>query len=234
MKQRRYKRSHRVGRNPTRRVWVGTKAKWKKANRYQEGRVVNPSVQVSNEERRKVKETKRVTRRKDGYRDRLIRAKGRKRRYGGRKQRRVQPYRESRKKERKKGRVKETRLWKRETRVDVRRWRSGRVPTLGRARDRIEDGKVVEIRVNEGGDVERGEEAKWQGKRVKPGYGRKVVDSTWKGRKPQVRARRGRAELERQGSKAREVDYVSGRRRRYRRPKSGERAYPKGRKFGRR
>lgn len=223
-----------MGRNPTRRVWVGTKAKWKQAKLYQEGRVVNPSVQVSNEERRKVKETKRVTRRKDGYRDRRIRTQGRKRRYGGRKQGRIQGYREKKKGERKKGRVKETRRWERETRVDVRRWRSGRVPTLGRARDRVEDGKVVEIRLTEEGSLERGQEARWQGKRVKPGQGRKLEDATWKARKPKVRERRGRVERERQANKAREVDYVSGRRRRYRRPKSGERAYPKGRKFGRR
>lgn len=234
MKQRRYKRSQRRGRNPTRKVWVGTKEKWKKAKLYQEGRVVNPSVQISNEERRKPKETKRVTRRKDGHRDRLRRRQGRKRRYGGRKQRRLKGYRAERKKERKKGRRKETRYWKRETRVDVRRWRSGRVPTLQMGRERIEAGKVWGVKVTEEGKVERRKEEKWQGKRVKPGYGRKVEEKTWKGRKEKGRERRGKVEMERQGAKAREVDYVTGRRRRYRRPRSGERVYPKGRKGGRR
>lgn len=234
MKQRRYKRSQRRGRNPTRKVWVGKKEKWKKAKLYQEGRVVNPSVQVSNEERRKVKETKRVTRRKDGYREKLRRRKGRKRRYGGRKQGRVEKKREGRKKKRKKGRIKETRNRERERRVDVRRWRSGRVETLGKARDRIEDGKVREVKVNEEGKVEYGKEEKWKGKRVKPGKGRKIEEKTWKGRKEKGRRRRKKEERERQGSKAREVDYVSGRRRRYRRPRSGERVYPKGRKGGRR
>lgn len=234
MKQRRYKRSQRRRRNPTRKVWVGTKEKWKKAKRYQEGRVVNPSVQVSNEERRKPNETKRVTRRKDGHRDQLRRRQGRKRRYGGRKQRRIQKRREERKKERKKGRRKETRYWKRETRVDVRRWRTGRVKTLEMARDRIEEGKVREVNVTGEGKREYGKEVRWKSKRVKPGKGRKIEEKTWKGRKENGRERMGKEERERQGAKAVEVDYVSGTRRRYRRPRSGERAYPKGRKGGRR
>lgn len=234
MKKRRYKRSQRRGRNPTRKVWVGTKEKWKKAKLYQEGRVVNPSVQVSNEERRKGKETKRVRRRKDGHRDQLRRRKGRKRRYGGRKHRRIQKQRKERQKERKNGRRKETRYWKRETRVDVRRWRSGRVPTLEMARDRIEEGKVRGVSVGEEGTVVMGKAERWKGKRVKPGNGRKIEEKTWKRRKEKGRERRGKEEMERQGAKALEVDYVSGLRRRYRRPRSGERVYPKGRNGGRR
>jgi hypothetical protein len=234
MKRRRYKTSLRVGRNPTRRVWVGTKRKWKEAQLYQEGRRVNPSVQVSNEERRKVKETKRVSRRKDGYRDKLIRTQGRKRRYGGRKQRHLGPYRASRTRERKRGRGTETRLWKRETRTDVRRWRSGRVPTLGRARDRLEDGKIREVTRTETGEREDRGPRKWKGKILQPGEGRQIEATTWKARKSKRRAEVDRVENERQGNKAREVDYVSGRRRRYRRPKSGELVFPKGRKFGRR
>lgn len=213
--------------------------------------VVNPGRSVSNEERRKGKGEKRGgksrVRMKDEYRSILMRRKGRQRRYGGVK---MEKFREDRKKqrrslkeskkrgdrERRKGRrkgnleAKASRLSKVETRVDVRRWRSGRVPTLQMGRDLIEHGKIQ--RVNEEG--EKVGKVKWQGKRRNPGEGREVERETWKTRKGKAKAVLEVEEYEKQAGKYMEVDYVTGRRYMYRRPKSGEVVRPKGRKLSRR
>jgi len=216
------------------------------------------------ESRGKGRKTQR--RRKDTYRNKLNRRTGRKRRYGRiprktlqrgrRKERRRQKgwknqvnrrYRKGEWTREKRGRDQnqrarnqrnQSRFGTQERRVDVRRWRSGRVQTIQRARDRIEHGKV-EWREGRTG-VERGK-VKWEGKRRKPGQGRRVEETTWKQRKEEGREKYKKREEEGKGRKYErkavqylEVDYVTGRRRVHRRPKSGEIWMPKGRQRSRR
>lgn len=131
----------------------------------------------------------------------------------------------------------ESRFGGHERRVDVRRWRSGRVTSIQMGRDLVEHGKV-EWRNEEGRS--RGK-VKWEGKRRKPGQGRKVEEETWKKRKEKgIRKYEKREEegngrkYERKGNQYREADYVSGRRRVHRKAKTGEIWRPKGRERTRR
>jgi len=258
-----YKVCGRLGYNAKMRAWFGKKRKWQKRKVFREGnqgegkgkdrvsvQTVNPGRGVRNEERRKGKGEKRGktrVRMKDEYRSILRRRKGRQRRYGGVKMDQFRKYREKqrgkykrrknrRDRKRRKGRRegkqrgKESRLSQVETRVDVRRWRSGRVPTLERGRDRIEHGKVLEVN----GEGEVVGKVKWQGKRRRPGEGREREREGWKAVKGKAKAVLERGEYEKQAAKYMEVDYITGTRYRYRKPRSGEVVRPKGRKLTRR
>jgi len=249
-KRSKYKVCGRLGYNPRMRAWFAKKRKWEKAKLFRKGKgndgkgrkIVNPGKGVRNEERRKGQGEKRGrVRMKDQYRSILRRRKGRQRRYGGVK---MDQYREYRKKQRRvwkknkierdrgrrKGRVggrrrgKISRLSKVESRVDVRRWRSGRVPTLQMGRDRLEHGKVRLL--NKEG--EREGKVKWKGKRRKPGQGRERERETWKKRKGRGKAVLEVEEYEKEAGKYMEVDYVTGTRYMHRRPLSGEVVMPKG------
>lgn len=125
----------------------------------------------------------------------------------------------------------ESRFGSHERRVDVRRWRSGRVQSIQTARDLVEHGKV-EWRDETG--TSRGK-VKWEGKRRKEGQGRKVEERAWKKRKEQRVTKYGKREeegngrkYERKGIQYVEADYVSGRRRLHRKPKTGEIWVPEG------
>jgi hypothetical protein len=213
---------------------------------------VNPSRGLTNEQRRRgnyPEEKRKVIRIKDGYRRRLSTTTGRKVRYGGvkgkRRKGKRRKERESYKKRKnkvsrrgRKGRWQKTtrkeerkgsRFGYGERRADVRRWRAGRVKTIYMGRERIEEGKV-EYR------KERGEsqgKRKWQGKVRKEGEGRKREEGTWKKRKEERVEKVKKEEGERKAAKYREVDYVSGTRRVYRKPQTGEIWMPKGRKRSR-
>lgn len=100
------------------------------------------------------------------------------------------------------------RRWKTELRSDRRRWRSGRVKTLQRARDLIEHGKV--LKVDEEGKERK--EVRWQGGRVKVGHGRKIKEEVWKKRKKietEDREKKGEENVK-VGINYREVDYITG------------------------
>jgi len=111
-----------------------------------------------------------------------------------------------------------------EVRVDRRRWRSGRVPTLQMGRDLVEHGHVSHV--NEDGSV--GEVAKWQGARVESGHGRKVSEAVWKKMKGRSRSLLEHEEYAKTAAPYREVDYVTGRRVVLRKPESTEVVMPKG------
>jgi len=68
-----------------------------------------------------------------------------------------------------------------ESRVDVRRWRSGRVDTIQKARDRIEH-EIVHYRNVDGS---QGDVVKWQGDCLKIGQGRSLKKNEWINRKNQ-------------------------------------------------
>lgn len=258
-KRSKYKVCGRLGYNARMRKWFGKKRKWEKAKvftlgkgregRGSQGQVVNPGKPRTNEGRRKGKEQsgRGRVRVKDQYRGILRRRTGRKRRYGGLKMDRFRRYRSTqrtqykqrknrRDRERRKGRRKEgegrkvSRLNQVETRVDVRRWRSGRVVSLQMARDLVEHGKV-ERRSPLG---ERKGKVGWKGKQREPGEGRQVEREAWKGRKGKASARIKDPSYEKQAGKYREVDYVTGTRYLYREPYSGEVRRPKGRNLSRR
>jgi len=106
-----------------------------------------------------------------------------------------------------------------ERRVDVRRWRSGRVRTRDKGRDRVEHGYVKHVKQGE-----RGERVKWQGEKVQVGNGRKVEEMVWyKDKEKEDRKLKGKEVV-----KYREVDYVTGRRRVVRKPYEEEVIIPKG------
>jgi hypothetical protein len=257
-KRSKYKVCGRLGYNARMRKWFGKKRKWQKAKVFRSGKrregktkgsgVVNPGRSVTNEARRKGKgQTRGRVRIKDHSRRILMRRTGRKRRYGGvkldsfrsyrntqrttYKQRKNRRDRDARKGRRRKeeGR-KVSRLSRVETRVDVRRWRSGRVVSLQMGRDLIEHGKIQ--RVKDSG--ERDGRVKWQGKRRHPGQGRQVERGTWKTRKEQAKNLILTPEYDKEAAKYREVDYVTGTRYLYRQPYSGEVRRPKGRNLSRR
>lgn len=116
------------------------------------------------------------------------------------------------------------RMAKTEMRADVRRWRSGRVPTLQMARDLIEHDYVN--RVDEEG--KRKEVVKWQGAEMRVGNGRKVNEEVWKNIKGRSRELVKKNEYHMTGASYREVDYVTGRRIVLRKPESGEVVVPMG------
>ena len=117
------------------------------------------------------------------------------------------------------------RIAKTEIRADVRRWRSGRVPTLQMARDLIEHDYVN--RVDEEGN--RKEVVKWQCAEMKVGSGRKVNEKVWKNIKGRAREVVKKDEYQMIGVNFIEVDYVTGRRMVLRKPESGEVGIPMGR-----
>lgn len=257
-KRSKYKVCGKLGYNAIMRIWHGKKRKWEKAKLFQKrnernpsrgrSKVRNPGRSVENEDRRTGKRErsgkKGVIRMKDQHRRILMRRKGRQRRYGGVKAGKIREEREKQRKEYKEVRnqedrrgrqgkergQKESRLSRVETRVDRRRWRSGRVPTLQIAKDLIEHGKIK--RLNEHGEQEG--KVKWQGKRRHPGEGREIEERTWKGRKRKGQVRAEREENEKQAGKYMEVDFITGTRYLHRNPKSGEVVIPKGRKLSRR
>lgn len=111
-----------------------------------------------------------------------------------------------------------------EVRVDRRRWRSGRVPTLQMARDLVEHGHVRHVNV----DGTRGSVAAWQGARVAVGQGRKVDEVVWKNIKGRAKGLVEQEGYAKTAASYREVDYVTGRRVVLRKPGAGEVVMPKG------
>lgn len=69
--------------------------------------------------------------------------------------------------------------WSRERRAEMRRWRSGRVSSLGEARERIEKKNVALVAAGLVEEVTFG--TRKPGDVVKPGEGRKVSESAWVG-----------------------------------------------------
>ena len=110
-----------------------------------------------------------------------------------------------------------------ERRVEVRRWRSGRVDTVARAQERVEKGKVRKRhRSSERTVVASGRE------RRHPGEGRQREPGTWKKRKGGRASRRGDGHHAATGVPYAQRDYVAGRRILVRRPKSDEVRVAKG------
>jgi hypothetical protein len=116
------------------------------------------------------------------------------------------------------------RIAKTEIRADVRRWRSGRVPSLQMGRDLIEHGYVN--RMDEEG--KRQEEVKWQGSQIRVGNGRKVKEEVWKNIKGRSRGLVKKNEYHMTAANYMEVDYITGRRRVLRIPESNEVVVPMG------
>jgi len=112
-----------------------------------------------------------------------------------------------------------------ELRVDRRRWRSGRVPTVQMARDVIGHGGVV----HRDGSGKVGESVKWSSIQVQIGHGRKLNEKVWKKRKGRSRALLEKKDYLKTPSRYREVDYVTGTRVVLRKAESTERVVPKGR-----
>jgi hypothetical protein len=214
-------------------------------------KVVNPVVGLTNERRRgvvdrrtrstqgKKRESKSRLRRKDMHGRVQGQKTGRKRRYGGVKIKEVRKNVRQQRKEYqevksmnergyRKGRSMQAKQSHRrsrtEIRVDVRRWRSGRVPTLQMGRDLIEHGHVNHVERN----GELGKVAEWQGARVEVGHGRKVNDGTWKKIKERSTGLLKEEEYAKTAVMYREVDYVTGRRVLLRKPRSNEVVIPKG------
>lgn len=119
------------------------------------------------------------------------------------------------------------RITRLERRADVRRWRSGRVPTLQIARDLIEHNYVSYIKANV--HYVHNETVKWQGYQVQVGCGRKVQEEVWCNIKENIRKLIKHNEYNVTAAKYREVDYVTGRRVVLRLPESGEVVIPTGR-----
>ena len=253
-RKRKRKISGRLGYNPTIQVWFGTKKKWERAKVFRKtsgesgkqasGGRVNPRERWTNERRRNPPRSKRPIRRKDEHRKQVNRRTGRKARYAGVKRQPIQVRVDRQRKgyqrirnernrlqlrgvRRRKGGNPGLRFGRHERRVDVRRWRSGRVNTIQRARDRREEKRVWRLGAN--GDPTKRLTKERQGKLLKPGEGRKVEEARWKQRKPGREDRKKIPENQRYARRYREVDYVTGRRRVVRAPRSGERPTPKGR-----
>jgi len=209
--------------------------------------VSNGVIRFPNEERRGEWKSirtkgKKVIRRKDIHGRVQSQKTGRKRRYGNVPSKRIRKsllkqrkaYKEvKRRKERtyRKGaeekRDQKEQIHRRsgiEIRVDRRRWRSGRVPTLQMSRDLIEHGKIEKRIGRESGEKER---LKWQGEELKVGQGRKVKEDVWGKRKERSRGLLEKPDYGRSISKYREVDYVTGRRVLVRVPRSSEVLIPK-------
>ena len=113
-----------------------------------------------------------------------------------------------------------------EVRMEVRRWRAGRVETLAQAKERMEKGKVYQRTT--GGEkrvVTEGHQ------RRSPGEGRKIEEDTWKWRKGKRVARWSDPQVAQMGLPYAQVDYVSGRRWLVRLPKSEEVMIAKGTRF---
>jgi len=117
-----------------------------------------------------------------------------------------------------------------ETRVDRRRWRSGRVPTIQMARHLVEHGNVERIESNQatGTHLHPITEIKWQGAAIEVGEGRKIQEKAWLKRKERSKGLVEKPEYGMHLSKYREVDYVTGIRVLIRKPTSGDVGYPKG------
>jgi hypothetical protein len=116
-------------------------------------------------------------------------------------------------------------LWPIDRRVEMRRWRAGRVETMGTGRKRRARGAVTRVGTGQGGAVVT------DGHRLlKAGEGRQVTSEAWKERKYVINGRqygKGRRSLvwKRNGRAAREyarVDYRTGTRRVKRRPETKE------------
>jgi len=211
-------------------------------------KVVNPGVRLTNDERRgetngesqKGKKGASMIRRKDVHGRIQSQKTGRKTRYGGVKRKTIRndlyeqrkTYKESKstyERRYRKGRRRQKdprshRIGRTEVRVDRRRWRSGRVPTLQIGRDLVEHGYVNHVN----SDGSRGIVAKWQGARVEEGHGRKVNEGVWKKMKGRSRGRLEHDEYAKAAGSYIEVDYVTGRRVLLRKPKSSEVVIPKG------
>lgn len=104
-----------------------------------------------------------------------------------------------------------------ETRVDRRRWRSGRVESVCKAKERVEKGKVRRRNTKE-------HKTKCDSvyKRRKEGIGRQVEKETWKERKKGRQKERGDKQNRKSGRPYVQVDYVSGSRVLVRVPKTNE------------
>jgi len=215
-------------------------------------KIVNPAVRWTNDERRgsersksdgkktRLKGQSSRIRRKDVHGMLQSQKTGRKRRYGGVKRKNIRKdlreqmnsykrFQSASERRYRKGSVqrgqKEThRRARTEVRVDVRRWRSGRVPTLQMSRELVEHGYVDHV--NEQGEITG--VVKWQGSRVEVGHGRKVNEKMWKTVKG---VSRRLVESDAYGKAAAgyvEADYVTGRRVLLRKPRSTEVVMPKG------
>jgi len=129
---------------------------------------------------------------------------------------------------RRRGRVKQIEQVNRragtEVRVDRRRWRSGRVPTLQMGRDLIEHGYVSYV--DEIG--KRGKDVEWQGERLQVGHGMKIKEDVWKNLKRISRNLLEKEEYRKTARPYREVDYLTGMRVLLRQIGSNEVVIPKG------
>jgi hypothetical protein len=114
---------------------------------------------------------------------------------------------------------------RRERRAEIRRWRTGRVPTRGEGRQRRERGGVIFV-----GAGKRGTLCTESKQALNVGDGRQIVGESWNGRK-KTRDRgqfnQGRRSLAwiingRSGRGYVIVDYRTGTRRVWRRPRTGE------------
>ena len=206
----------------------------------------NPYRKESMSERNQPKRSpmkKKRMRRKDMHRRGLRQKAGLKTRYGGLKREQLQKetgvqrdrykaYKSEKERRYRKGmkdqeimRTRQThRLGKIEVRVDRRRWRSGRVPTLQMARDLVEHEKVQYV--NEDGT--RGSVVKWQGAQLEVGHGRKIKETAWKQVKEKAKERVSEEAYAMTGVGYMEVDYVTGRRVLLRMPEENEVIVPKG------
>jgi hypothetical protein len=249
----------RLGVNAYMRTWFGKKKKWEERKRFwkepkqdnsEEVQRVNPGYKGERQRRLTGGRKRGSNRRKDETASILELKKGRERRYGGvdlkerreykqeRRKERTQRYRKLSRQNRKgrprnlKGEEKKREDWRRggnERRVDVRRWRAGRVDSVQAGRNRIEKGKVRR-RNEEGKEVGRVEH---RGKTLKPKQGRKREEAVWKQRKKEREKKIQTPEMGKYGCGHREVDYLTGIRRVHRRPRSGDLIYPKGRERNR-
>jgi len=248
-----YKVNGRLGYNAMLRRWVGRTKKWEKhvmseQSETNQVNIVNPTRRWTNEDRRgktakgKGQGKKNVRRRKDGHGRVQSQKTGRKRRYGnvprksvgkdleeerksykGKKSERERKYRKGERTRERRSRERNRRTGT-ETRVDVRRWRSGRVKTIQRARDLIEHNGVSYVE----GEKEK-RSVKWQGDHLEVGKGRQIQKERWKRRKEEVKKQVENPRYEVSGMKYREVDYVTGRMVLIRNPLSDEVRIPKGR-----
>ena len=206
----------------------------------------NPYRNQSMSERNRPKRSpmkKKMMRRKDVHRRGLRQKAGVKTRYGGLKREQFQKetgiqrdrykaYKSQKERRYRKGikehqiiRTRQTHRFGRiEVRVDRRRWRSGRVPTLQMARDLVEHEKVHYV--NEDGT--RGPVVKWQGARLEVGHGRKINESAWKQVKEKAKEQVSHEAYAMTSVGYREVDYVTGRRVLLRMPEENEVIVPKG------
>jgi hypothetical protein len=251
-KREKYKVCQRLGYNAGLRRWSGTKKKWQNHVRSggvgeerNEPSMKNPVTILTNEKRiGSSRKGKNRIRRKDIHGLIQEQKTGRKRRYGGvridgmmkkvaqeiqaykeTKKRNEQRYRKGRKTSREQTQEVHRRA-KTEVRADVRRWRSGRVSTIERSRDRIEHGGVYRTKREEG--ELRTEVLEWYGYERKRGEGRKVKEEIWKKIKKLSRELVQKKEYRKTGVRYLQVDYVTGRRLLVRMPRSGDVVIPEG------